>query len=253
LTSRRNEVGIISLNRPHRANAFDHEMLDLWVKAIAGFAADDGVKAIVTTGMGTAFCAGVDLAELDPDEDEHAFLRRLRNGAHRVANEMFRLEKPMIAAMNGGAVGAGLDMALMCDIRIAADSARLSAGYIRLGLFPGNGGTYLLPRLVGQSRALEMLWTGKAIDGRHAAQIGIVSHAVPKEQVLDAAIDLAHEISQMDPDVVTAIKRSVYANSLLSREAAFDVIAAEAAAVRGLPATRARIRAAREARAHRDG
>ena len=193
------------------------------------------------TGEGKSFCAGVDLAELDPEEKEYDFFKRLRSGAHRVAQEMFRVEKPIIAAINGSAIGAGFDMALLCDIRIASEEAHLGAAYIKIGLFPGNGATYNLPKLVGFSRALELLWTGRSFTGRQAAEMGIVSHAVPQHEVLSKALELGREIALMDPLLVAAIKRSAYGIAPLTREQAYNMLASEAAAVRGLPGTRKKI------------
>ena len=239
--SRQDNVGLITLSRPGRANAFDHLMLDQWVNALVKCRDEDLVKAIVITGEGNSFCAGVDFAGLDPEEKEHEFLKRLRGGAHRVAQEMFRIEKPIIAAINGAAIGAGFDMALLCDIRIASEEAQLGATYIKVGLFPGNGATYNLPKLIGFSRALELLWTGKSFTGRQAAEMGIVSHAVPRHDVLPTAIELAREIASMDPALVSAIKRSAYGIAPLAREQAYNVLASEAAAVRGLPGTRKKI------------
>src|SRR5262249_15702495 len=144
-------VATITLNRPERLNAFNGEMIDLWVEALRDARANDAVKVVVVTGAGRAFCSGGDVGGMYargegslPGLDHKRWLESI----HRVPLAMDELDKPAIAAMNGAAVGAGLDMALMCDLRIAAEGTRFSEGYVKVGLIPGDGGTYYLPRLV---------------------------------------------------------------------------------------------------------
>src|SRR5579862_1043922 len=140
-------IGTILLNRPHRKNAFTMEMIDEWARVLVGARTDPDVRVIVLTGAGDAFCSGVDLSSYHggtPTPLERK--TQLTDRIHRIAYALEDLDKPVIAAVNGVAVGAGMDMALMCDMRIIARSARLSEGYIRVGLVPGDGDCYYLPR-----------------------------------------------------------------------------------------------------------
>ncbi|MDT7695274.1 MAG: hypothetical protein QOI75_4641, partial [Pseudonocardiales bacterium] len=144
-------IGTILLNRPHRKNAFTLDMIDTWARALRDARTDPDVRVVVLTGAGDAFCSGVDL-DRRQDATPATPLERKENLTERIHRIPFALEdldKPVIAAINGVAVGAGMDMALMCDMRIMARSARLSEGYVRVGLVPGDGGCYYLPRLVG--------------------------------------------------------------------------------------------------------
>jgi hypothetical protein len=154
-------VSVITLNRPQVGNAFTFDMLDAWAGALRNAARDPDVRAIVLTGAGGAFCSGVDLAEIKKIEDTPiAHKRMMTKMVYQVAEAAEDLDKPLIAAVNGSAVGAGMDMALMCDMRFVSRKARFSEGYIRVGLVPGDGGCYYLPRIVGEAKALELLLTG---------------------------------------------------------------------------------------------
>src|SRR5262249_20081352 len=153
-------------NRPDRLNAFNDEMIDLWVNALNDARLNDAVRVLVVTGAGRAFCSGGDVGGMaDSTSGASAGLTQKRwlDSIHRVPLALEALDKPVIAALNGVAVGAGLDMALMCDLRFAVAGTRFSEGYVKVGLIPGDGGTYFLPRLVGTARALELMWTGDFI------------------------------------------------------------------------------------------
>ena len=247
--SRQDNVGLITLSRPGRANAFDHLMLDQWVNALVKCRDEDLVKAIVITGEGNSFCAGVDFAGLDPEEKEHEFLKRLRGGAHRVAQEMFRIEKPIIGAINGAAIGAGFDMALLCDIRIASEEAQLGATYIKVGLFPGNGATYNLPKLIGFSRALELLWTGDDLSAQDALALGLVSHVYPEDELLDEAMALANRIGANSPVAVSMIKRAVYQSFRSDLRTSLDLISSHIGIIQATDDYREAVTAFRNKRA----
>ena len=154
-------IAKITMNKPERKNALDKEMINLWVSALDECKESKEVKAIILTGAGDAFCAGGDKANLgannkiDPLETKNHFWDHFQ----RVAKKTAEIEKPIIAAVNGMATGAGMDMSLHCDIRFAAKSAFFRASYAAFGLVPGNGGTYFLPRIVGASKALELFWS----------------------------------------------------------------------------------------------
>ncbi len=170
-------IGTILLNRPETKNAFTFAMIDEWAAALRSARTDPEVRVVVVTGAGNAFCSGVDLGEFTGDAtDPLAVKSTLHDRIHRVAYALEDLDKPVIAAVSGVAVGAGMDMALMCDIRLLARSARLSEGYIKVGLVPGDGGCYFLPRLIGMAKALELLWTGDFIDAEEALRLGLASY-----------------------------------------------------------------------------
>ncbi len=178
-------VATITLNRPERLNAFDEEMIELWVDALGDARQNEAVQVIVVTGAGRAFCSGGDVGGMAGRAPrtglEH---KRWLERIHRVPLTLEQIDKPVIAALNGPAVGAGLDMALMCDLRYAAAGIRVSEGYVKVGLIPGDGGSYFLPRLVGTARALELLWTGDPIDADQAERIGLVNRVVPADELL---------------------------------------------------------------------
>ncbi len=161
-------IATITLNQPEKKNAFNMGMIERWSQALVEWRSDPEVKVIVLTGAGDAFCSGVDLGKNTDRQSQGPYEHKsmLWDKIHRIAFALEDLDKPVIAAVNGVAVGAGLDMALMCDIRFAADTARLAEGYVKVGLVPGDGGCYFLPRLVGVAKALELFFTGEFIDAQ---------------------------------------------------------------------------------------
>lgn len=220
-------VGTITLNRPHRKNAFTMDMIDRWAEVLREARTDPQVRVLVLTGAGDAFCSGVDLAKYQGSDHRPSPLERkqqLTDRIHRIPYALEELDKPIIAAVNGVAVGAGMDMALMCDMRILARSARLSEGYIRVGLVPGDGGCYYLPRLVGTAKSLELMLTGDFIDAEEAGRIGIANHVVDDDE-LPAAVDrLTRKIADSPPVAVRTIKRAVYQSSRVDLHTALDLI-----------------------------
>ncbi|HEV7649754.1 MAG TPA: enoyl-CoA hydratase/isomerase family protein [Actinophytocola sp.] len=234
-------VTVLTLNRPAKRNAFDQPMLALLRAELARCEGDPDCRAVVITGAGKGFCSGVDLDTVDPDETGPRFRRRLRTGVHAVAEQLFTMETPVLAAINGAAVGAGFDLAMQTDIRIVAEDAILAASYVNVGLFPGNGATYLLPRITGTQRALELLWTGRRLTGREAVGHGLALDALPAAGVLEATMALAAEIAAQPAELVRAVKRSVYDSGRMSRSEAFAVVASDAALLRDLPEVRARL------------
>jgi len=179
-------IATITLNRPASLNAFHNVMLADWAAALDECQADDDVAVVLLTGAGRAFCAGGDISTLGA-VDGNAALHigdYLRTHVHPVARAVTALQKPYLCGVNGAATGAGMDMALMADIRWAARSARFSESYVKVGLVPGDGGAYLLPRLVGMSKALELLWSGDFIDAETAERIGIVSRVCDDDALM---------------------------------------------------------------------
>jgi enoyl-CoA hydratase/carnithine racemase len=225
-------IGTILLNRPHRKNAFTIEMIDQWARILVEARTDPDVRVIVLTGAGDAFCSGVDLSSMDGDRPSPLQRKEhLTDHIHRIAYALEDLDKPVVAAINGAAVGAGMDMALMCDMRIIARSARLSEGYIRVGLVPGNGGCYYLPRLVGQAKALELLLTGDFIGAEEAARIGIANHVVDDDDLAAATTRLARKLADAPPVAVRTIKRAVYQSARADLRTALDLISSHMSVV----------------------
>lgn len=225
-------IATILLNRPERRNAFTFAMVDDWAEALQKARHDDEVRAVVLAGAGDAFCSGVDLADFDvPGLRPLDRKRQLSDRVHQVAFALESLDKPIIAAIEGVAVGAGLDMALMCDMRVVGRSARLSEGYVRIGLVPGDGGCYWLPRLVGLAKALELLLTGDSVDGEEAARIGLANRVVDDGDALAAATELAGRIAALPPVAVAMIKRATYQSSRMELRPALDLISSHFAVV----------------------
>jgi 2-(1,2-epoxy-1,2-dihydrophenyl)acetyl-CoA isomerase len=213
-------VAVITLNRPERMNAFTDVMLRVWAGALEDARLDRDVRAVIVTGAGRGFCAGADLRggvgiEGGGDGERRpqtAADRRnwLRDGVHYVPRAVQLLDKPYIAAVNGAAVGAGMDMASMADIRIASDAAKFAMSYVKVGLIPGDGGCYFLPRIVGIAKALEMIWTGDFLDADEALRVGYVSKVVPAADLMTSAREFALRLAQGPAVAMQMAKRLVY-------------------------------------------
>lgn len=203
-------IGWIILSRPDRKNAFTLAMIDAWANFLRDARTRNDIRVIVLTADGDSFCSGIDLdhwAEMDPTPvDWFEILQRI----HRVALALEDLDKPVIASVNGIAIGAGMDMALMCDIRLLSDTASLSEGYIKVGLVPGDGGCYFLPRLIGPAKALELLWTGDRISAEEAKRLGIANHVYPAADLQQKTVELASKLANSPPIALALIKRAVY-------------------------------------------
>ena len=219
LYEKADSVATITLNRPERMNAFTPVMIREWAQALEDARLDQEVRAVIVTGAGRGFCAGADLrgesgltGTSQQDGPPSAAGRRnwLRDGVHNVPRQVALLDKPYIAAVNGAAVGAGMDMCSMCDIRIASEQARFAMTYVKVGLVPGDGGCYYLPRIVGLAKALELIWTGDFVDAQEALRIGYVSNVVPADELLPAARELAGRIAKGPAVAIQLAKRLVY-------------------------------------------
>jgi 2-(1,2-epoxy-1,2-dihydrophenyl)acetyl-CoA isomerase len=211
LFEKKDGVATVTLNSPDKLNAISMKMRESLLKVIDDVGKDDTVKVVILTGAGRGFCAGADLSELSGPLPEPTVYERLK-GTPRPA--FFKLEKPVIAAVNGACVGAGLSLALTCDIRIASDKAKFGSAFIKLGATPDNGMTYWLPRLMGTAAALEFLLTGKIIMGTEAKQLGIVSQVVPPEELMKVSQELAAQIAQYPLLALSLTKRLVYRSML---------------------------------------
>lgn len=225
-------IATILLNRPASKNAFTLDMVSAWAGYLRAAQSDPDVRVVVLKGAGGAFCSGVDLAELAGRERTPLSQRTLlTDHIHPVAYAAHDLSKPYLAAVSGVAVGAGMDMSLMTDIRIAGESARFSEGYVRVGLVPGDGGCYYLPRIVGTAHALRLLCTGEFVDSAEALAIGLVSRVVPDHELDSAVTDLAATLAAQPPLAVQMIKRSIHAGQGQDLRSALDSIASHLAVV----------------------
>ncbi|MGA8255177.1 MAG: enoyl-CoA hydratase-related protein [Nocardioides sp.] len=193
-------VALLVLDDPAMRNAMSADMTSSWVAAIDELAGDPSVRAVVVTGAGSAFCSGGNTAWIAGDPD--ATVDELRTKMltfYRAWLSIRRLEVPTIAAVNGAAVGAGLCLALACDLRFAASGAKLGVPFVKLGLHAGMAGTFLLPNVVGAAVARDLLLTGRMVEADEALTLGLVSRVLPREPFLDQALEAAAEIAATAP------------------------------------------------------
>ena len=229
----KDKIATITLNRPDKLNAFTREMLDGWAKSLTAAQADDNVHVVIVTGAGRAFCSGGDVGRMREGEPSALDGKNgLWEGVHRIPKQLEQMDKPVIAMVNGLAVGAGMGMSVMCDMRIAAQSARFSTGYVKVGLVPGDGDTYFLPRLVGAAKALELLWTADFIEAPQALELGIVQRVVPDAQLKEATYALARQIADGPQIPIRMIKRLVYQSLRLDLRTHLDLVSSHMGLVR---------------------
>lgn len=206
-------VQVWTINLPHLGNAItDQEFITAFEHAVEAANSDTGVRAVVLTGAGKIFSAGGNVKDmanregifgLEAIEQRYAYV----DGIQRLPRALARLEVPIIAAVNGAAVGAGCDLATMCDIRVASERASFAESFVQIGLVPGDGGTWFLQRAIGYERAAEMTLTGDRIDAATAHAWGLVSRVVPHEDLMPAAMELAERIVKNPPHALRMAKR----------------------------------------------
>ncbi len=219
LLDKEGHIATITLNNPAKLNALSSKMRRSLPLAIDEIAKDDEVRVVIVTGAGRGFCSGADVTELRARSDDttevsrHALLQVL---AGDMANAFPMLNKPVIGAINGPAVGGGFGLALSCDIRIASETARFSVAQVARALVPDYGLTFFLPNIVGLSRALELMFTAKLIDAAEAERLGIVSRVVPPDELMKVTRELAAKIAQQAPIPVELSKKMVW-RSLIER------------------------------------
>lgn len=210
LEERSGGIVTLTLNRPDIRNAMTADVTEAFSAAIDRVRDDSDVRVVIVTGAGKAFCAGGDLSFIEPGPgasvpDIRAKMRAFYGRFLTVRS----LEVPTIAAINGSAVGAGLCLALACDIRIAADDAKITTAFTKLGLHPGMAGTYLLTRLVGTARAADLMFTSRVVNGTEAEQLGLVNRAVPRADLDGEVRALAEQIAGNAPIAVRLVKRAI--------------------------------------------
>lgn len=221
LIEREDHSLIATLNRPETHNAMSHSsMIDALVAVCEEANSDASVRALVLTGAGKSFCAGGNIKDMlekkdmfagSPSDIEAAY----KEGIQRIPLALWNVQVPVIAAVNGAAVGAGCDIAMMCDIRIASEKARFAESFVKLGIIPGDGGAWFLPRVIGPARAAQMSLTGAMIDARTAFEWGMVSEVTTPEQMLTRALEMARDIAANPPLAVRKTKLLLRQSSAL--------------------------------------
>lgn len=211
----KDHIATLTLNRPERLNALGGTLREDLIDAFSRVSKDDEVRAVVVTGAGRGFCSGGDvknMGERDSVGASYTVMERIQ--PHRDAGVMAIREcpKPVIAAVNGPAAGAGFNLALCCDMRIASTAAKFSQAFVKRGLHPDWGGTWFLPRLVGTAKACELIFTGDTIDAQEAYRLGIVNSVVAPDQLMSAAYALAGKIAAGPPLAIRLAKRAIYRN-----------------------------------------
>lgn len=227
----------LTLNAPEERNALSTQsQWDEVVAACERVARDQSVKAVILTGAGSAFCAGGNVKDMRDKKGiaggtPYQISEGYRHGIQRIPLALYNLDVPTIAAVNGAAIGAGCDLACMCDIRIASSKAKFAESFVKLGIIPGDGGAWLLPRVIGMSRAAELTFTGDTIDAEEALRIGMVSRVVAPEELMEAARALATRIAANPAPALRMAKRlmregqHMRLDSLLEMSASFQAIA----------------------------
>ncbi|MFM9852669.1 MAG: crotonase/enoyl-CoA hydratase family protein [Sphingomonadaceae bacterium] len=237
LQTRDGAILTITLNQPERRNPVsDQAMVDSLCEAFTTADADLSVRCVILTGAGTAFSSGGDLKQMKAGVGLRSALpaqtrRNYKTGIQKLPLMFEALEVPVIAAVNGPAIGAGCDLALMCDVRVAAQSAKFAESFVKLGIVPGDGGAWLLPRIIGFSRATELALTGDMLSAEEALASGLVSRVVPDAELLPAARHVADKIAANPPHAVRMTKRLLREShraslaTILDMSAAFQALA----------------------------
>ena len=218
-------IATLTLNRPERLNALGDTLREEFVEGLRRAIDDPDVRVVVITGAGKAFCAGGDvkaMQEAKAENRERPLMERVAPGRDRAVLLMRESPKPLIAAVNGAAAGAGMNIALACDIRLASTTAKFSQAFVRRGLHPDWGGTYFLPRIVGMAKAAEMIFTGAVIDAEEALRLGIVSALHAPEALLPATYELAARIAAGPPIAIRLARRALYHNQDVDLKSALE-------------------------------
>jgi 2-(1,2-epoxy-1,2-dihydrophenyl)acetyl-CoA isomerase len=208
-------VATLTLNRPERLNALGDTLRDDLQDAITGASDDPEVRVMIVTGAGKGFCSGGDVKAMSERKESGSgrpLMEKVAPGRDLTVLALRNSPKPVIAAVNGAAAGAGFNLALCCDIRLASTAAKFSQAFVKRGLHPDWGGTYFLPRVVGTAKACELIFTGAIIDAEEALKLGIVSAVHTPEELMPAALGLARKIAEGPPIAIRLAKRGIYHN-----------------------------------------
>ena len=222
LVEKTEDVAVLTLNRPEKLNALSGDLRDAMHDAIADVKADDAVRAVIFTGAGRGFCSGADLtagggAEATPSQNDH--LDDL-GWVGRQALALYGLNKPVIGAVNGVAAGAGMSIALACDVRVGSEKTRFKTVFIERNLSPDSGMSFFLPRIVGYSRATDLIYTSRAVDAEEALRIGLLDRLVEHDDLMESALELAAQMTAWPPLAMRMSKRVLQHNMECDLEAA---------------------------------
>ena len=222
LVEKTEDVAVLTLNRPEKLNALSGDLRDAMHDAIADVKADDAVRAVIFTGAGRGFCSGADLtagggAEATPSQNDH--LDDL-GWVGRQALALYGLNKPVIGAVNGVAAGAGMSIALACDVRVGSEKTRFKTVFIERNLSPDSGMSFFLPRIVGYSRATDLIYTSRAVDAEEALRIGLLDRLVDHDELMESALELAAQMTAWPPLAMRMSKRVLQHNMECDLEAA---------------------------------
>ena len=222
LVEKTEDVAVLTLNRPEKLNALSGDLRDAMLDAIADVKADDAVRAVIFTGAGRGFCSGADLtagggAEATPSQSDH--LDDL-GWVGRQALALYGLNKPVIGAVNGVAAGAGMSIALACDVRVGSEKTRFKTVFIERNLSPDSGMSFFLPRIVGYSRATDLIYTSRAVDAEEAHRIGLLDRLVDHDDLMESALELAAQMTAWPPLAMRMSKRVLQHNMECDLEAA---------------------------------
>ena len=217
-------IGIITLNRPGKLNAFAEQIRQELAAVVKHAAEDDDVRVLVITGAGRAFCAGADIEymrKLFENRDWKEFGDLVEAGRD-VVTTIRAVAKPVIASVNGAAAGGGANMALACDVRIASDQASIGQTFGRIGLHPDWGGTYFLPRIVGQAKALELIFSARMVDAQEALELGLFNRVVPLADLESVTLEYAAELAAKPPIALALAKKAIYQSDHVTLDIALD-------------------------------
>lgn len=228
--SREEHVATITLDRPEARNAYSEAMVVSLLRALDQAEGDCEVRCVILTGAGKSFHAGGDLKRMQSQSGMFAggpvaLRRQYVDGIQRIPRRLAQFDKPIVAAINGAAIGAGLDLTCMCDLRIARRGAKLGSTFVKVGLVPGDGGAYFLARVVGFAKALELVLTGRLVDSDEALRIGLVNQVVEADELQAAALTMAQSIAQNAPAAVRLTKRAAYRSYDLDVDTALELAA----------------------------
>lgn len=229
-TARDGAVLTLTMSQLETRNALTgNTAVEEFMQACAGIAADRTVRAVILTGEGPVFSSGGNVKDMQryfqQQLSPETIREEYRNGIQRLPKALYNLDVPVIAAVNGPAIGAGMDLTCMCDIRIASEKATFAESFVKVGIVPGDGGAWLLPRVVGMSKASEMAFTGEALSAQEALACGLVSRVVPHESLMNAAMTLARKIAANPGGVLRMTKRLLREGERATLESLLEISA----------------------------
>lgn len=229
-TNREGAVLILTMSQPETRNALTgNTAVEEFVQACAAISADRSLRAVILTGEGPVFSSGGNVKDMQRYFQQklspETIREEYRNGIQRLPKALYNLDLPVIAAINGPAIGAGLDLTCMCDIRIASEKATFAESFVKVGIVPGDGGAWLLPRAVGMSKASEMAFTGETLSAQDALACGLVSRVVPHEALMEVALNLAQKIAVNPGGVLRMTKRLLREGERATLESLLEISA----------------------------